>query len=182
MAQKLDFQVMATTLMGAVNESIVGFLKTKSDKDPEIITRNLYADDKLDVSTYAEFIDGSYISVIYFYHNRADIGTKRYCGMFILYISTSVINYLVKVFGYKNSIEAGNEVSADAAAELCNNIAGVFKNDLSGLGYPELEISTPFKFKGFSGGIDYPKGQRTFHRITAFAWGQNIYLDVILTF
>ena len=180
MAEKLDFQVLATTLMGAVNESVVGFLKVKPDKDPTIVTKLLYADEKWDVSTYAEFIDGSHISVIYFHHNVRDRGTHRYCGMLVLYVSTAAINSLVRVFGYKNAIEAGEAMAADAAAELCNNVAGIFKKDLSGLGYQELEISTPLKLKGFSGGLDYPKGQKNFHRITAYVWGQTIVMDVIL--
>ena len=178
---KLDFQVMATTLMGAVNESVEGFLKIKSDKEPEVVSKTLYAEDKLKLCTYGEFVDGCYISVIYFYRHAGDKGSKNYCGMFILYISTSAINYLVRVFGYKNATEAGDEMTADAAAELCNNIAGVFKKDLSTLGYPELEISTPLKFKGFSDAIDYPKGQRSYHRVTAYVWGQTIAMDVILT-
>lgn len=181
MAQKLDFQVMATTLMGAVNESVAGFLKVKPDKDPTVVTKPLYAQDKWDVSTYAEFVDGSYITVIYFYHHARDKGSKRYCGMMVLYTSTAAINYVVRVFGYKNAAEAGNEMAADAAGELGNNIAGVFKKDLSGLGYPELEISTPIKFKGFSGGLDFPKGEKSFHRITSYVWGTTIVMDVILT-
>ena len=180
MAEKLDFQVLATTLMGAVNESVEGFLKVKPDKDPTIVTKVLYADDKLDICTYGEFIDGSYISVIYFDHNERDRLSKRYCGMLIVYVSTSAINYVVKAFGYKNAADAGDAMAADAAAELCNNIAGLFKKDLKGLGYPELEISTPIKSIGFSGKLDYPQGQKNFHRITAYVWGQTIVIDVIL--
>jgi hypothetical protein len=182
MAQKLDFQVLATTLMGAVDESINVFLKAKPDKNAEIVTKVLYAQDKLNVSTYAEFIDGSYIAVIYFYHNQRDQSANRICGMLIVYVSTAAINYLVKSFGYKNSTEAGIAMSEDAVGELCNNIAGIFKRDLKGLGYPELEISPPLKFKGFSGGLDYPKGEKKFHRLTAHVWGQTIALDIILNF
>ena len=180
MAEKLDFQVMATTLMGAVNESVTGFLKVKSDKDPTIVTKVLYAQNKMDISTYGEFCDGSYISIIYFYHHEKDKGTNRYCGMIILYVNTSAINYLVRVFGYKNAADAGEKVAADAVAELCNNVAGLFKKDLNGLGYPELEISIPLKFKGFASQLDFPKGQKNFHRITSYVWGQTLVMDIIL--
>ena len=182
MAEKLDFQVLATTLMGAVNESVEGFLKVKPDKDPSIVTKELYADDKLDICTYGEFVDGSYISVIYFYRSEGDRSANRFCGMLIVYVSTSAINYVVRAFGYRNAKEAGDDIVADAAAELCNNIAGIFKKDLKGLGYSELEISTPYKYKGFSGKLDYPKGQKVFHRITAYVWGQTLTMDVILAF
>ena len=180
MLEKLDFQVMATTLMGAVNESAAGFLKVKPDREPVIITKPLYAEKKLDVSAYGDFIDSSYISVIYLYHHKEDKGSDRHCGMLILYINTSAINYLVQVFGYKNALVAGEDMSSDAAGELCNNITGVFKKDLRSLGYPELEISPPMKFKGFVAGLDYPKGEKNFHRITAYFWGQSIVVDVIL--
>jgi len=177
---KLDFQVIATTLMGAMNESVSGFLKVKQDKEPTIVTKPLYVEDKWNVSSYGEFIDGSYISVIYFYRHAKDRGTNNYCGMLVLIITNSIVNYMVKGFGYKNSQEAGAEMAADIAAELANNIAGVFKKDLSGVGYPELEISAPMKFKGFAVGLDYPKGEKQFHRVTSFVWGQRIVADVIL--
>ena len=180
MAEKLDFQVLATTIMGATNESVEGFLKVKPDRDPTVVTKDLYADDKLEICTYGEFVDGSHISVIYFYRSQRDRETNRFCGMLILYVSTSAINYVVRAFGYKNAKDAGDEMAADAAAELCNNIAGIFKKDLKGLGYAELEISPPFKFKGFAGRLDYPVGQKKFHRVTAYVWGQTITMDVIL--
>jgi len=179
-AEKIDFQVVATTLMGAINDSVNGFLKVKMDNDPSIVTKPLYVQEKWNISTYGDFIDGSYVSVIYFFRHSRDRESKHYCGMLVVYVNTSVINYLVRVFGYKNAEQAGNEVSLDVVAELSNNIAGVFKKDLSGVGYPELEISSPLKFKGFSGELDYPKGQKNFHRVTAFVWGQTITVDVIL--
>jgi len=180
MAEKLDYQVMAKTLMGAVNESVTGFLKVKSDKDPTIVTKVQYAKDKLDISTYGEFIDGSYISVIYFYHHEGDKGSKRYCGMFILYVNTAAIHFLVRTFGYKNATEAGEAKVADAVAEFNSNIAGLFKKSLNGMGYPELVFSAPLKFKGFADSLDFPKGQNNFHRITAYVWGQTLTMDVIL--
>ena len=180
MAEKLDFQVIATTLLGAVDESVSVFLKAKPDKEPDIKTKVLYAQDKLNVSTYAEFVDGSYISVIYLYRHEKDKGSNRFCGMLIVYVSTAAINYLIKGFGYKNAAEAGVAMAEDAVGELANNIAGIFKRDLRGLGYAEFEISTPLKFKGFSGDLDFPKGQKNFHRVTAYVWGQTIVFDAIL--
>ena len=179
MAEKIDFQVMATILMGAVHESMSGFLRAKPDKDPVIITKPLYADDKYDASAYADLIDNSYISVIYFYHNEIK-GFRQHCGTIILYVNTSAINFLVGVFGFRNSAIAGDEMASDAAGELCNNITGVFKKDLRSLGYPELEISVPSRYKGFTGGVDYPRGEKNFYRMTACFWGQTIVLDVIL--
>lgn len=178
---RLDYQVIATNLMGAMNKSVTGFLKVTPDKDPTIETKPLYAGDKLNISTYAEFIDGSYGAVIYLHHHARDKGTNRFCGMFILYVSSSAVNNVVKVFGFKNAQEAGDEKVSDGVAELCNNIAGVFKQGLSGVGYPELEISTPLKFRGFSGDLDYPRGEKNFYRVTAYAWGKTITMDVILS-
>ena len=68
--QKLDYQVLATTLMGALNECTTVFLNAKPDKDPTIVPKNFYGENnKLNLATCSDFIDESYISTIYFYPN-----------------------------------------------------------------------------------------------------------------
>jgi len=171
---------MATTLMGALNESVSVFLNVKPDKDPTIVTKELYVKDKLNVSTCAEFVDESYIATLYFYDHAGEKNPKNSCGLFILYVNTSVINDLVKVFGFKNATEAGWEMASDAVAELCSNVAGIFKRNLNNLGYPEIESTIPLKFKGICGGLDIPRGHNHYYRLTSYVWGQTIMMDVIL--
>ena len=181
-AEKLDYQVVATTIMGALNECATVFLNVKPDKDPTIVVKDLYGENKFSVSTCSEFIDESYISAIHFYSNALDKKFKRSCGLFILYVDTSAINYLVNVFGFKSAAEAGWDMASDAVAELCGNIAGIFKRDLGGLGFPGLEVSIPLKFKGFCRRLDIPQGNKQYYRITSYVWGQTIVMDVILGF
>jgi len=166
--------------MGALNECASVFLSVKPDKDPTIVKKDLYGENKLNISTCSEFIDESYISVINFYRNAHDKTAKNSCGLFILYVDTSAINYLVNVFGFKSAAEAGWEMASDSVAELCGNIAGIFKRDLCDLGYPELETSLPVNFKGFCGGLELPRGHKDSYRITSYVWGQTIVMDVIL--
>ncbi|MBL8013523.1 MAG: chemotaxis protein CheX [Candidatus Omnitrophica bacterium] len=177
---RLDFQVIATTLLGAVNQAVNGFLHVHSDQEPTVVPRPLLAEDKWYVSSFGEFYDSSYISVIYFYRNSKDREANRFCGVFVLYLKEALAPNLIKAFGYKDTAETNNEVVADITAELANNIAGVFKKDLSGLGYPELEISAPMKFKGSAGWLSYPKNEKQYYRVTAFVWGQKFALDVMV--
>ncbi len=103
----------------------------------------------------------------------------------MVYLKQAGVAHVLRALGY-NPKEAMNDDALinDLAGELSNNIAGVFKKDLNGLGYSELEISVPYKFRGVvAEGVHFPKKLKEYYELTAYAWKMEPFVvDVILDF
>lgn len=168
--QKIDLEVLEATLLGSVNSVFAVTCKENFSKDPTIQSKPLKRDNgKMHVSTGCRILVSGFVSVIYYYDSVRNRDKNKPCGAFILYVKESTVFKLLKAFGYISSDYEDKDNIRDMCGELCNQLAGSFKQDLASTGYKNLEISVPRNYKDIvPGGVFCPKRIKQYHEMDIF--------------
>lgn len=184
MPPKIDFQVMATTLMGAVGDTFRTMCNEELSQNPTFESHPVdwLEKGRMKVSSYSKLCVSSYISYIYYYASDAHRKKYRPSGVVIVYVKDSGIMKLLPALGYSTKDFTNQDLVKDMVGEICNNIAGGVKNELSPLGFASLEISTPFNHKDIvPGGVVLPKKVKECHEVDISLWGSKyIIIDIAL--
>jgi hypothetical protein len=110
---------------------------------------------KMKVFGWEKFHCPTYISVIHFYKDKERLRAQRSAGLMLLYVERGEARRMLNSMGlevrgedinYDAVDSPGDRLLADGCGELCNIIAGAFKTELCGFGYPELLLSPPLNF------------------------------------
>ena len=186
MAKSFDFQVMSTTMLGAVNENFKKFMKDEFSSPPAVKTIPVFLNDfgRMEASGLRKFHGRSYISVIYFYLSEKHFAKNDICGSVVLYLREGVAYPLIKAMGYVGANEKITEEGlADMGGELCNMLVGTFKNDISNLGYKDIFMSAPEKYIDLvpDGVRLFDKGQKVYQEFSFFLWDvRAIVVDLVM--
>lgn len=168
MAKSFDAQVMNTAVINAVTESFKKSLKEDFSSPPTADTKSLLFNDfgGMQASGLRKFHGRSYVSVIYFYLSEKQSEKNEVFGTFVLYVRDSAAYALARSMGRTGQSEKNTEeVVMSAVGEICNIIAGNFKDGISNLGYKKLFTSTPQNYMDMvpQGAKVFDKGQKNYH-------------------
>lgn len=179
-----DPQVIATTLMGCVEETFttmcsLTFSNTPEFKEKDIIEYN----SKMQISGLEKFNDASYAAAINFYLTEAHQKKHDCCGVLAMFIEEDAAGKLLKALGYSGFNDEDEELVMDNCGEFCNVITGRFKDELAKLGYKNLIISAPVKGKNsIPGGVEFPYSQYKYYEANFYFWKKkSLVIDITMS-
>ncbi|MCA9407140.1 MAG: hypothetical protein KC733_00480 [Candidatus Omnitrophica bacterium] len=176
--EKFDPQVLATTMMGGVKSIFEKMSTLTFSQDPEFKEREIIEyDSRWRVFGLEKFNSACYVAVINFYRSTADQELHKACGAFVLYIEEGNAAKLLKALGYPDVDDEDLSIMFDIVGELCNVLAGQFKNDLLGLGFPDLVMSAPQKYRNdVPDGVEFEYEQTTYYELSFFLWKEKVFV------
>ena len=89
-------------------------------------------------------VDCAYVAIITLRRQKAQVFHFSVHGFIIIYIPEDTAGIILKALGMTGPL--AEEDIRDGCGEFLNIIAGLFKRYMVGMGYEELEISTPHSF------------------------------------
>lgn len=165
MAKKEEFdpQVIATTLMGCVQETCEQMCKASFSQDPEYVEKNIIEyNSRMRTFGLEKFNAPCFVAAINFYENKKMFDLGDSCGVLVLYVEEMFAGTLLKELA--PGMDLGDEaIVLDCCGELCNVIAGQFKNEIKTYGFSDLTISAPMKYAN-----DIPQGVNFHYSETKF--------------
>lgn len=171
--KQFDLQVMATTLMGCVEDTFGKTYNIFFSKDPECAERNIIEyQSRMRTFGLEKFNSPCYVSAINFYLSPKHLVKKDSIGVLILYLKEEHASKVLKAMGFtaKDDDEA---MLLDCIGELTNIIAGQFKNELVALQYEDLTISAPTTAKNdIAEGVLFRYSEQVYHELSFFLWNE----------
>ena len=96
---------------------------------------------RMRIDAMEKFNNPTVFSVVHFYQNKKKQEKNNPVGFLIVYVEKKFIPELLRLLKYPYIDNDDDEAVKDGCGTLCNLIAGYFKNEISRLGYAELEMS-----------------------------------------
>lgn len=181
--EQFDPQVIATTIMGVVQDTFEKMCHASFSKPPEFVEKKIIEyNSKMRVFGLEKFNGPCYASVINFYVNLHYQEKKETCGTFVLYVEEDIALRMLKELGYTGFNEEDEDLIKDSCGEFGNVIAGNFKNELKEIGYSDLIISAPTTYKNdIPDGVDFPYSQDKLCEIGFYLWKEKaIVIDMTM--
>ncbi|MBF0619169.1 MAG: chemotaxis protein CheX [Candidatus Omnitrophica bacterium] len=148
MAKEFDIQALNTTIIGVVEETFGRLLKVKFTSEPVAVQREIVEyNSRMRVFPMEKFNGPVYVSVINFYLSTPDLNAGKAIGTFVFFVKEDVADKLLKAFGVRLGESDNEDLLMDNCGEFCNILAGSIKNELANLGYVDLTLSAPSKYK-----------------------------------
>ena len=134
--------------MGVVQETFKKMLNVESAVDPVVTEKDIIEyDGYMRVFPMEKFNGPVYISYVNFYLTQNEMEKNNMDGTFVLFIKEDVADKFLKAFGRPLKEAEDESILMDVVGEFCNILAGNLKNELVALGYADISMSAPFKFK-----------------------------------
>lgn len=112
---------------------------------------------RMRVDPMEKFNAPTVVSIIHFYRNRKEMDLQKPTGLLLTYIELAQLTHLLKILEYPEIDDDDEEQVEDACGAVCNIVAGYFKTELLGLGYPPLEMSVYDSYiNSVVNGVTYP--------------------------
>ncbi|MCD4782174.1 MAG: chemotaxis protein CheX [Candidatus Omnitrophica bacterium] len=141
---KFDQQVIATTLMGCVQETFRTMCHIEFEEQPDFQEKEIIEyNSRMRAFGLEKFEGPCYVSIIYFYLNQKDFKAERANGALALFIEDSISQTLLHSLGHRSLNEDDKSIVMDTCGEFANVVAGQFKNELQNFGYVDVIISAP---------------------------------------
>ncbi len=174
--EEFDPQVIATTLMGCVQETFEKMCHVSFSQTPEFHAKEIIEyDSRMRIFGLEKFNGPCYMSFLNFYFNQKDFEAKKCCGVMVLYIEEEAAEKLVRALGQSGLDAEDPEIILDTCGEFCNVIAGQFKNELRSFGYMDLVISAPLKYHNIiPEGVDFPYSEHKQYELMFYLWKQKV--------
>lgn len=161
MNKEFDSQVLMTTMMGSVVAVFNSACSEKNTDGPTTATRKIGRTEngKMDVNIDLHYKSYSKccISAINFFIDMKSQEKNNTCGFIILYVKESCLIELLRAMGFPPVARKKESELLDCCGEVCNMIAGEFKNQLAKTGYTDLFMSVPqTHMRSFHEGVNCP--------------------------
>jgi len=179
--KKFDFQVLSTTMMGAVSDIFGKMCSEKFTRPPEVKTRAIWVDknnpEKMSASGFDKHIGRCYVSAINFYFSPKHMEKKKTCGAMIVYTRQSCASNLLRALKMSSEEKMKEKDLMDMLGEFCNMMAGSFKSSLAGIEYVDLTISAPLSFRDeVEGGVDFDFAQDEYQEFRFSLWQETAFI------
>ena len=150
MAKQFDIQILSTSILGVVQDTFKKMLHVELQGQPIVTEKEIVEyQSRMRVFPMEKFNGPAYVAYVNYYFSEEDIKTEAVVGTFVLFVKEDVVDKLLKAFGVSSKEAEDENVVLDNVGEFCNIIAGNLSNELTGLGYANLSMSSPKKGKNF---------------------------------
>ncbi len=183
MPKEFDIKVLNAKFIGAVDSVFERMLHVKPGAEPVVAEKDIIEfESRMRLFPMEKFNGPCYIGVINYYLAEKDMNEGRAVGTFVFYIKEECAERLLKAFNRSIKDAEHEEILLDVVGEFAQIIAKDVKNDLADMGYADLLISSPQKYKNHvldGAPFDYELYQK--QEITFSFWGQkSVVLDVCM--
>ena len=182
----IDFQVVATTMMGVVSETMNTMSTEKFSDTPSASAKYIYVNDHnrmLAKGSDKGYFGGCHIAVINFFRTDRDLEKNiKACGAVVVYFRNDCLVKLFKAMGFPIESEKDVGMLRDICGEFCNIVAGSFKNELVRLGFINLPMSAPqIYLDNVDSGVAFSEGETKYHELSFYFWNvKALVVDVTL--
>lgn len=178
MAEKFDPQVIATTLMGCVQDTFEKMCHINFSQQPSFIEKTIIEyQSKMRLFGLEKFNGPCYIGIINLYLDKHFYDKKNSCGVIALFVQEDIAPDLVKSMGNRGLDADDPEIILDTVGEFCNVVVGQFKNELRSFGYKDLTISAPMKYHNdVPEGVDFPYAETKYYEISFFVKKEKVFV------
>ncbi|MBF0571792.1 MAG: hypothetical protein HQL12_07940 [Candidatus Omnitrophica bacterium] len=171
-AKGLDSKVLMTATMGVVEKILANssnLLPTASSENKEVDIVEYYG--HMRAMDMNDFNSSVYIAVVNYYLTQADMQRNKTKGALILYVDMENASKLYKALGFSIPDDEDDGSMLDGCGQLCNLIGEALKNELTNLGYVNLEMSGPQQYKNsVTGGVNFSLDQKKKCQFSFFYW------------
>lgn len=168
----MDPQVVIATLKGVVDQvlsKMSGVVPTSSPESKEIDI--LEYEGRMRVVGMEKFNAPSFIATVNYYLTEKDSESHKAKGAMVVYVDSENAGKFFKTLGFTVPDDEDDESMMNACGELCNLLGGGFKNELSGLGYADMYMSSPSSYKNsVTEGIEYSQDQNKKYELSFYYW------------
>ncbi|MBF0387585.1 MAG: chemotaxis protein CheX [Candidatus Omnitrophica bacterium] len=148
MGKEFDKEVLTARIIGVVNDAFSKMLRVKPSAEPVVGEKDIIEfDSRMRVFPMEKFNSPAYVSCVNFYSSQKDLDSGYAVGTFVLIIKEEVAEKLLHAFGRLLKDSDSEEAVMDCVGEFCNILAGNLKNELTAIGYAEVLLSSPLKYK-----------------------------------
>lgn len=172
MAKSIDSQVLMTTVMGVVEQTLAkmsGIMPTEAPQTKEADIIEFYG--RMRVMNMNDFNAPVYVSVVNYYLTQEDMNKGKAKGVLVLYVDAENASKLYKFLGFTVPDDEDDESMLDGCGELCNLIGGALKNELANVGYVNLVMSAPEYYKNsVTDGVKFSLDQKKKYQFSFFYW------------
>ncbi len=182
----LDFQVVATTMMGVVSDSMKTMCSEKFSDSPSAAAKYIYVDENnrmLAKGSDKGYFGGCHIAVINFFRTERDKENNNHaCGAVVVYFRNDCLVKLFKAMGFPIENDKDVAMLRDICGEFCNIVAGSFKNELVKMGFINLPMSAPDVFlDSVAAGVAFSEGETKYHELSFYFWNMKAFvIDVTM--
>ena len=175
MGKGFDSQVLATSVLGVVEDTFEKMVHAKCSAPPVVTERDIIEyDGNMRVFPLEKFNAPCYVTYVNFFLNDADLKAERnVIGTFVFFVKEEVAEKLLRAFNHSLKDAENEDVLTDICGEMCNILTGNIKNELTDIKYVELSMSVPYKFKNhIPAGVPFDYHLFTKHEFVFSFWGQ----------
>ena len=172
-SEKMDD--LAEAVSSALKDVIEGILK-KSEinltQNTEIIQREVIEyNSRMRIVGMEKFNGPCYVCGLSFYKSPENQQKKVAQGAFAFYVNVDCVESLLKKFGHRGFDEEDDEFILDQLGSLTRSMAEAFAVELKNIGYDDLTISEPHKFKNnIPEGLNFPYSFYNYQELAFYAW------------
>lgn len=170
----LDFQVVATTMMGVVSDTMKTMCSQRFSDSPTFTTKYILDNGhgRMEIKASSKsFFSGCCVSFVNYYLSTQHQERNKPCGTVVLYVRNECLVKLFQAMGFPITDDKDLNMITDVSAEFCNIIGGGFKNAIANLGFLNLVMSAPqTAFNQYDKGVDYSEAQVQFHELSFYFW------------
>lgn len=170
--KNFDVQVLNTTLMGCIEDILGKMSGVAPTEPPQVRTLDIIEyDGRMRVTGMEKFNAPSYVSVVNYYLNPADLERHKAKGALVVFVDAENAGKLFKSLGFFVPDDEDEVSMMDACGELCNLLGGSFKNEISNLGYLDMSMSAPNNYRNtVMQGVEFSQDQTSKQEFSFFYW------------
>ncbi len=165
----IDPKQLSQVILRCSQEILEQMCKAKFSQDPQIAEREIIEyNSRIRALGLDKFNGPCYVAAITMYDSKESLAAKKPCGAFILYLEETIAQEFLKAMS-QGLDDEDEEMVMDNCGELCNVIAGQFKNNIKEFGYHDLVISAPTKGKNdIPEGVDFEYNETKLQEVSFF--------------
>ncbi len=182
----LDFQVVATTMMGVVSDAMATMCSEKFSDNPTAAAKFIYINENKKMIAKGSdkgYFGGCHIAVINFFKTEKDKeNNKHACGAVVVYFRSDCLVKLFRAMGFPIESDKDVDMLRDICGEFCNILAGGFKNELVKMGFINLPMSSPQLYlDNVPAGVAFSESQTKYHELSFYFWNMKAFvIDVTM--
>ena len=148
MAKEFNQEVLNKAIISIVEDTFQKLYRAKFSEDPVVMERDIIEfDGRLSVDPMEKFNTVAHAAAINYFLSQKDLDEEVAVGAIILIIKEDVMDKFSRAMGHSSKDSDDDQVMKDTCGEMLNVLAGNLKGELSRLGYAELFLSAPKKYK-----------------------------------
>ncbi len=174
MPKAFDAQLLNKIIIDVVQDTFKKMFRVECQGQPAVAEKGIIEyQGRMSVCPMEKFNGPAYVAFVNYYLSEKDLKANVVTGTFVLFVKEEIAEKLLKAFGLSSKDAEDEKAVMENIGSFCNIIAGNVANELAGLGYALLTISSPATAKNsIAQGVPFDYGLFTKQELTFTFWNQ----------